>query len=166
MDIDIRRAVKQDIPQLEELLYQVHKIHSDKRPDIFIPGEKKYTTEELIKILDSSNTPVYVAVDGDDKVYGYVFCIFKRHDTDSMTDIKTLYIDDLCVTESARGQKIGSKLYNYVLDIAKQNECYNVTLNVWECNETAKKFYDRCGLKIQRYGMEQIIGGGSSGKSI
>ncbi len=156
--MDIRKAVSKDIPQIEELLYQVHKIHSDKRPDIFKPGEKKYTTEELIKILDSSNTPVYVAVE-DDKIYGYIFCIFKRFYTNSMTDIKTLYIDDLCVTESARGQKIGLKLYNYVIDIAKQNDCYNITLNIWECNENAKKFYDKCGLKIQKYGMEQIIGG-------
>ena len=70
--MDIRKAVSKDIPQIEELLYQVHKIHSDKRPDIFKPGEKKYTTEELIKILDSSNTPVYVAVE-DDKIYGYIF---------------------------------------------------------------------------------------------
>ena len=42
--VNIRRAEEKDIPQIEELLYQVHKVHSDKRPDLFIPGSKKYTT--------------------------------------------------------------------------------------------------------------------------
>lgn len=38
--MNIRRAEEKDIPQIEELLYQVHKVHSDKRPDLFIPGSK------------------------------------------------------------------------------------------------------------------------------
>ena len=35
--------------------------------------------------------------------------------------------------------------------------CYNVTLNVWECNPTAKKFYEKCGLSVLKTGMEQIL---------
>ncbi len=161
----IRKAVKQDIPQIEELLYQVQKVHSDKRPDIFKPGGKKYTTEELLHILEDNSKPIYVATE-DSKIYGYVFCIFKQHETSSMTNIKTLYIDDLCVTESARGKKTGLAIYNYVLGIAKQSGCYNVTLNVWACNEGAMKFYDKCGLEVQKFGMEQIIGGGTDGECI
>lgn len=155
-NMNIRKAVKQDIPQIENLLYQVQKVHSDKRPDIFKPGGQKYTTEDLIQILEDSSKPIYVA-EKNGKILGYAFCIFKQHETSSVTNIKTLYIDDLCVTESARGQRIGRKIYNYVLDIAKQSKCYNVTLNVWACNEAAKKFYDKCGLQVQKFGMEQIV---------
>ena len=74
-----------------------------------------------------------------------------------MTDIKTLYIDDLCVDENSRGQNIGKNLYNHVIAFAKENECYNVTLNVWSCNESAIKFYEKCGLRPQKIGMETIL---------
>lgn len=87
---------------------------------------------------------------------GYVFCVYQRHCTKS-SNYTSLYIDDLCVSENSRGLKIGTRLYEYVLDVAKKNGCHNLTLNVWECNESAKKFYDKCGLKIQKYGMEQVL---------
>ena len=35
--------------------------------------------------------------------------------------------------------------------------CYNVTLNVWSCNENAMKFYEKCGLKPQKVCMEVIL---------
>ena len=69
----------------------------------------------------------------------------------------TLYIDDLCVDEKSRGQHIGRAIYEYVLKFAKENGCYNVTLNVWACNESAMKFYEKCGLSVQKIGMEKIL---------
>ena len=74
-----------------------------------------------------------------------------------LTDIKTLYIDDLCVDETKRGMHIGKTIYEAVLDFAKEQGCYNVTLNVWSCNESAMKFYQSCGLKPQKVGMEVIL---------
>lgn len=153
--MNIRRAEERDIPQIEELLYQVHKVHSDKRPDLFITGAKKYTTDELKNILHNEETPVYVA-DDDGCVLGYAFCVYENHRNNS-THYTSLYIDDLCVSEKSRGQKIGTKLYKFVLDVAKRNGCHNLTLNVWACNESARKFYESCGLQIQKYGMEQIL---------
>ena len=42
------------------------------------------------------------------EVCGYVFCIFRSHPADNiLTDVKTLYLDDLCVDENARGQGVG-----------------------------------------------------------
>ena len=71
----IRRAVSGDIESLDKLLYQVHKVHSDTRPDLFKAGAKKYTDSELKGILTDDATPVFAAtVDG--KVIGYAFCIF------------------------------------------------------------------------------------------
>lgn len=153
--MEIRRAEEKDIEQIEDLLYQVHKVHSDKRPDLFIPGAKKYTTEEIKSILKNDETPVYVA-ETDSCISGYAFCIYQKHCSKS-SNYTSLYIDDLCVSEKSRGQKIGTQLYDFVLDTAKKNGCHNLTLNVWACNETAMKFYEKCGLKIQKYGMEQIL---------
>lgn len=74
-----------------------------------------------------------------------------------MTDIKTLYIDDLCVDEAFRGEHIGKSLYEYAIDYAKKHNYYNVTLNVWADNVNAVKFYKKVGLKIQKIGMEKIL---------
>ena len=99
-----------------------------------------------------------MAAGEDGHVAGYAFCVFQQHTGDNiLTDIRTLYIDDLCVDENRRGQHIGSQLYQYVLDFARENGCYNVTLNVWSCNEAAMKFYEACGLKPQKVGMEVIL---------
>lgn len=156
-ELNIRRATENDIPVVDKLLYQVHKVHSDARPDIFKQGAKKYTDEQLKDIFANELTPVFVA-EKDGEVLGYAFCIHKQFINDNnMTDIKTLYIDDLCVDENARGAHIGTKLYEYVLDFAKNNGYYNVTLNVWADNASAVKFYEKIGLKIQKIGMEKIL---------
>lgn len=156
-DLKIRRAVKGDIQAIDKLLYEVHKVHSDARPDIFKAGAKKYTDDELTRILNDNDTPVFVA-ERDGSVVGYAFCIHRQFlNNNNMTDIKTLYIDDLCVDEAVRGEHIGRQIYEYVLKFAKQNGYYNVTLNVWADNTNAVKFYEKIGMQIQKIGMEKIL---------
>lgn len=156
-DVTIRRAGERDIPALDRLLYEVHKVHSDVRPDLFKAGAKKYTDGELREIIADDLRPVFTA-ERDGEVVGYAFCIHKQFVNDNnMTDVKTLYIDDLCVEQAARGGHIGTKLYEYVLAYAKRNGYYNVTLNVWADNVNAVKFYERIGMRTQKIGMEQIL---------
>lgn len=156
-DVTIRRAADADIPALDKLLYQVHKVHSDVRPDLFKAGAKKYTDEELKAILADDHTPVFVS-EHEGKVLGYAFCIHKQFLNDNnMTDVKTLYIDDLCVDESSRGLHIGQQLYAYVIDYARAAGYYNVTLNVWADNKPALHFYEKIGLRVQKIGMEKIL---------
>lgn len=152
----IRKADIKDIVEIENLLYQVNNVHAEKRPDIFKLGEKKYSAEELRSIINNDETPVFVA-DDNNRIIGYIFCVFIKSKGGAMQPIKTLYIDDLCVSENLRGHHIGSKLYDFVLKFAQKNNCYNVTLHVWECNSLAKSFYKKCGFKIQNYTMEKII---------
>lgn len=154
----IRRADEKDIKGLNRLLCQVLTVHHNGRPDLFKGNVKKYTDEELKEILVDDSKPIFVAVDDTDYVLGYAFCVFQQHiGNNILTDVKTLYIDDLCVDENIRGQHIGSQLYEYVLAYAKDHGCYNVTLNVWTCNEGAMKFYEKCGMKPQKIGMETIL---------
>ena len=156
-ELIIRRAAESDIFDIDRLLYQVHKVHSDVRPDLFKFGAKKYSDAELKKIINNSKTPVFVA-EKRGKIVGYVFCIHKQFiDDNNMTDIKTLYIDDLCVDEAERGAHIGKALYDFVLEYAKLNNYYNLTLNVWADNVNALKFYEKVGLKVQKIGMEKIL---------
>ena len=154
----IRNARESDIPRLGELLCQVLDVHHTGRPDIFKAAARKYTDEELAHILQDENTPVFVAEDETKGVLGYAFCIFMQNkDHNILTDIKTLYIDDLCVDENARGGGIGRALDEHVLALAKAAGCYNITLNVWACNESAMRFYERLGLLPQKTYLETIL---------
>jgi len=153
----IRRAIKKDIPQILELLIQVDMVHHKGRPDIFKGPATKYSNEELEEIIADNSTPVFVYVN-DDKVLGHAFCIHKQEVNDSvLTDIRTLYIDDICVDENARGKSIGKSLYEYVLNYAKSEGFYNITLNVWTCNPSAMAFYEKMGLTPQKICMEKIL---------
>jgi ribosomal protein S18 acetylase RimI-like enzyme len=154
----IRKAESGDSARIGELLKQVLDVHHRARPDLFRGGVKKYTDDEIVAILFDENRPIFVAEDADGFVVGYAFCIFVRHVNDNiLTDIKTLYIDDLCVDEKCRGKGIGKALYNYVVDFAREENCYNVTLNVWADNTSALGFYESIGLHKQKIGMELIL---------
>lgn len=156
-ELAIRRAEERDLPTINKLLYEVNQVHSNLRPDLFKSGAKKYTEPELKEILKNPKTPVFVA-EKDNTVLGYAFCIHRQYVNDNnLTDIKTLYIDDLCVDETVRGAQIGTAIYEYVLDYAKSCGCYNLTLNVWADNAKAVRFYEKAGLKIQKMGMEVIL---------
>ena len=153
----IRRASEKDIEKIGELLSQVDMVHHSGRPDIFKIG-RKYNEIELKQLIKDGTRPILVAVDEQDQVMGYCFCIYQQHKENAvLTDIKTLYIDDLCVDEALRGHHIGKELYLAAVDLAKANACYNVTLNVWSCNPSAIKFYESCGLLPQKIGMEMIL---------
>lgn len=154
----VRRALEKDIDRINELLYQVNMVHHLGRPDLFKYGGRKYTDDQLKEIIADDLRPILAAVDDEDCLLGYAFCVFCHHPNDNiLTDIKTLYIDDLCVDEALRGRHIGRQLYEAVLDYAREHQCYNVTLNVWSCNESAMKFYQSCGLVPYKVGMEKIL---------
>ena len=153
----VRRAEEKDIPVLKTLLMEVLNIHAQGRPDIFVPNTTKYTDEELVKMISDPRTPIFV-YDEDGTVLGYAFCIYKeRAHCNNMTDIRTLFIDDLCVDAAARGKHVGESLYHYVKDYARANGFYHVTLNVWSFNEKAIGFYEAMGLKPMEYVMEEVL---------
>ncbi len=154
----IRRAEDRDIPGIMALLVQVNMVHHIIRPDLFNGPATKYTAEELKAIIADEKTPVFVCVDSQGQVLGHSFCIFQQHvGHNILTDVKTLYIDDLCVDENQRGKHIGKALYDHVLAFARDNGGYNVTLNAWAGNDSALKFYQNQGLNMQKYGMERIL---------
>ena len=135
----IRKAEEKDIPRILELLGQVLQIHADIRPDIFIPGTTKYTTDELTELLKNEEKPVYVAADEADVCVGYAFCQLKEQPfSNNMVPFKSIFIDDLCVE-------------------AKQLGCYEVTLNVWAGNTSAEKFYEKMGMRTKERQMEYIL---------
>ncbi len=153
--VTIRRAEEKDIPRVLALLTQILALHAALRPDIFIAGTTKYTEGELLSVFRDENTPVYVAADEADAVFGYAFCVLREPPfPNTMRPRKTMFIDDLCVDEGLRGQGIGEALFRFVLEEAKRRGCADVTLNVWEGNARAKRFYEKMGMRPKETQME------------
>ena len=152
----IRRANKTDIGRIIELLHQVDMVHHVIRPDLFKPYTTKYNEQELEDLFHDDSKPVFVYDDGT--VQGHAFCqITEVRDDKLLQDIKTLYIDDICVDEKARGQHVGKALYEYVHDYARSIGCNHITLNVWEGNDPALSFYKKMGMKVQKTTMEIML---------
>ena len=154
----VREAEIKDIPDILRLLVQVDMVHHNARPDLFKGPATKYNAEEIAQIIADEGKPLFVFEDETGAVTGHAFCISRQIVGDSvLTDIKTLYVDDICVDENARGRGIGKALYEHVKKYAGDNGYYNITLNVWEGNPGALAFYEAMGLKPQKIGMEEIL---------
>lgn len=152
----IRKAEKKDIPGIIALLHQVNMVHYELRPDLFKPYTTKYNEQELESLLQDPSKPVFVFDDGG--VLGYAFCqLTEVKDHGLLQDARTLYIDDICVDEQARGRHVGSALYEHVLNFAGSIGCHNITLNVWEGNDPALSFYRKMGMQVQKTTMEVVL---------
>jgi len=169
----VRKANKNDIGRIIDLLHQVNMVHHVLRPDLFKPNTTKYNEQELEALIGDDSKPIFVfeaegpRPDGgtvsargqeESKILGHAFCLITVvRDDKLLQDIKTLYIDDICVDEKARGKHVGKALYEYVRDYAKSIGCNNITLNVWEGNDAALSFYRNMGMKVQKTTMEIVL---------
>jgi len=156
--MNIRRAQVKDIEKILDLLTQVNMVHHNARPDLFNGPATKYSKEQLKQMLDIEDAPIFTAADEHDEVLGYAFCRTEQITGNKLrTEVKTFYLDDLCVDEKCRGQHVGKALYDHVIDHARDNGYYNVTLHVWAGNDNAEKFYAARGMKPQFVCLEQIL---------
>ena len=152
----IRRAEIKDIPGIISLLHQVNMVHHVLRPDLFKPHTTKYNEQELEALIGDDSKPIFVFDDGT--ILGHAFCMVTEvKDHKLLQDIKTLYIDDICVDENARGKHVGKALYEHVRDYAQSIGCNNITLNVWDGNDAALSFYRNMGMKVQKTTMEIVL---------
>lgn len=156
--MNIRNAQTKDIGKMLDLLTQVNMVHHQARPDLFRGPATKYSRAQLEQMLDIEDAPIFVAVNAQEEVLGYAFCETQQVIGSPLrTEVRTLYLDDLCVDENCRGQHVGRALYDHVIAYAKANGYYNVTLHVWAGNDSAEKFYAAQGMKPQYTCMEQIL---------
>jgi ribosomal protein S18 acetylase RimI-like enzyme len=154
----IRKALYKDIPGIHELLKQVNLVHHLGRPDLFKKANK-YTDEEIQAIIDDPGQLLLVSIDESETVTGHAFCIYQQQiGSNLLTDVKTLYIDDICVDENHRRQHIGQQLFAEVKQIASNTGCYNITLNVWALNPSALSFYQSLGMQTLKTTLETKLG--------
>lgn len=154
----IRPAQAADAPRIGQLLYQVHAVHAQARPDLYRPGQHKYSEEQVRKLIADEAKPVFVYQDESGQVQGYAICEFQiASGQAALVDRKVLYLDDLCVDSSQRGRKIGEQLYRYLVAFAQAQGCHSLTLNVMHGNDGAERFYRRLGMTPLKTLLEQKL---------
>ena len=154
MAIAIRRAKEEDAEAIGRILFEVHAVHHAIRPDLFLEGKRKYDEAEVKALI--KKTPVLVAEEAGE-ILGYAVCYLQETKGGSMAAHKMLYLDDLCVDEKSRKQGVGKRLFAAVEALARELNCYDLTLNVWEGNDAARAFYDSLGMKPLKTYLEKVL---------
>jgi len=158
MVMNFRKAQEKDAMKIAEMLVDIGALHHNGRPDIYKDNLQKYNEEDIKKILEDENLPVFVVTDENDNVAAYAFCIIKTvEETKALVGRKFLYIDDFCVDKNYRKMNVGTFLMEKVVEEAKEMSISSIELNVWEFNEGAVKFYEKCGFITQKREMEIIL---------
>jgi len=109
--------------------------------------DKNKAKEILKKIQQNSNHIIYVAVD-DNKIVGSTTLLIEQkfiHDGGLVG-----HIEDVVVRKDYEGKGIGIKLVTYMLECAKEKNCYKTIL---DCKDDVKQFYERIGFKHESNGM-------------
>ncbi len=154
----IRRAEEKDAPRISALLKQVLEVHAAVRPDMYRSGTQKYSEADVKKLLADPDCVLFVETDETDRTVGYAICfVHEIGDDGIVVGRRELYIDDLCVDETARRTGVGQRLFEHVKAFAKEQGFDWITLNVWNDNVNALAFYRRMGLTERKTILEYRI---------
>lgn len=122
-----------------------------------ISKEKNSKASEAITGVKKSKTKIYVA-EKDGEVLGHIFFEIQDHSGEAhRQNGKSIYIDDLCVKEEARGLSVGKQLLDFAKEYGKKAGCYHLTLTCFWGKQAAYSFYEKQGLKPLNVEMEILL---------
>lgn len=133
MQINIRRAVKEDCPRLLELIKELAVYEK-------APTDVTVTMDHFVESGFGKN-PVWWAfvAEVDGKVEGFALYYIRY----STWKGQAMYLEDIIVTESMRGQKLGKLLFERLIEEAKEKKWTRIIWQVLDWNEPAINFYKK-----------------------
>jgi len=133
MKINIRRALKEDCPRLLELITELAVY--EKAPDD--------VTVTLAHFEESGfgDKPVWWSFVAEENgaIHGFALYYIRY----STWKGQAMYLEDIIVTESMRGKKIGKLLFDRLIEEAKEKKLHRIVWQVLEWNEPAINFYKK-----------------------
>lgn len=146
MQITIEIPKIKDFKKVNKLAKQVHELHVNWRPDLFLSVDEVINKEDFEKMVQDKE--IFVAR-VEDEIVGYITINIKEKNNHSMRYRKQLQIEAICVDEKSRGKGIGTELLKYVRKFGKENNCTDLYLTVNKENKNALKVYEEFGFKVK-----------------
>ena len=155
-DMIIRDMQPDELARVAALHDQIHALHVNGRPDLFIPGEKG--NEGLMRWhQEQPHKRVLVAV-RDDCVLGYaVIGYLSREATPYSLPRRSVHVEEICVDENCQRSGAGRALMEYIYEDARKRSYPRVELDVWDFNEKARQFYHAIGMTDFRHFLEYQV---------
>lgn len=141
--------------ELAPKIFELASFHARMRPDLFT--EQSIMTKKQFKKRIKIKNFVGIAAYENNILCGYCFCRIKNFKSKESSNSNALWIDEFFVCEEFRKQGYGTRLFEEIKKVAKENSCNIIELDVWEFNETAKQFYDSIGFRNQRITKEFLL---------
>src|SRR3954466_11885361 len=136
MNITIRKATEDDFAAILSLIKDLA---------VFQNSSEKVLNSVDQMVEEKNLFQCFVAESDQQEIVGIASYFFAYYTWVG----KSLYLDDLYVKESCRGQKIGSELLKKIFEVAKTANCKRVRWQVSEWNKPALQFYKNCGAEIE-----------------
>ena len=136
--IKIRQAVKKDSKEIINLILELAKFEKLSPPN---ETAKKRLLKDAFGSRPSFNV---VLAELEGKIIGYAFYFFTYS---SFLARKTLYLEDIFITESIRRLGAGKLFFNELIKIAKKEKCGRMEWCVLDWNKNAINFYNKLGAK-------------------
>ncbi|WP_346870612.1 GNAT family N-acetyltransferase [Clostridium sp. UBA5119] len=159
MNLHVREAIISDYIEINNLVKEVHNLHVENRPDVYMNTDTPLTKEDFYELLSTSDTKVFVVEDINKELVAYSIVKIMAHRSIQILRTMTVaYIDDFCVKASKQKNGIGRLLFDYVVSYAKSEGALSLQLIVWEFNKDAIKFYESLGMSVRNRRMELNLG--------
>lgn len=152
----IRKARKEDYCRVKELLIQVHKLHVDKRPDIYFDCNP--ISEEYFNNILNKEDVIVAVYEEHNEIVGLLEARIKNNFSILIEKPRiSMLIETMVVDLKHRNKGIGKKLFTYIFKIAKEKNLNNLELGVWSFNDDAINFYEKMGMKPKIIKMEYFF---------
>lgn len=155
-NITIRDMLPEELDRVAALHDQIHALHVNGRPDIFVPACED-STGLMNWHAQQPNRRVLVAVrEGTVLGYAVVACISRPGGPYTLPR-RFLHVEEICVDEAHRHCGAGKALMEFIYQAARENGYPRVELDVWAFNNDAQAFYQAMGMKTYRHFLEMQV---------